>query len=170
MISINLQPAGVSSLSVSEAGTWQSYTFNNAGTAKVGSEYGQVLFTSTSSQYPQYPWTRRAYFDLDGNVVDASVTADFASGASLYVANSDVPAALDSSFSADNFAADAWDCSTEETLTIDMSGENGAAHDACDEKMNEYYEDCYNGYEDGEEESEFDDSERMDADDLNDMD
>ena len=42
-------------------------------------------------------------------------------------------------------------------LDDDMSGENGAAHDAWMKKC-EYYEDCYNGYEDGEEEADFDDS------------
>ena len=35
--------------------------------------------------------------------------------------------------------------------------------------MNEYYEDCYNGYEDGEEEADFDDSQRVDADDFDEV-
>jgi hypothetical protein len=168
MISINLKDTGVSQISVSEAGSWQSDTFNHAGSAKVGSSYGQVLFTSVSGLYD--PWTRRAYFDTDGNVVNSDITADFASGGSLYIANSDVPAALSSSFSAENFAADAWDCATDETVTIDMSGANGAAHDACEDDKNDFYTDCSSGYDEGETEVTFDDNARVDADDLNDMD
>ena len=51
-----------------------------------------------------------------------------------------------------------------------MSGENGAAHDACEEKKNEFYEDCYGSYEDGETEADFDNDKRADADDFNDID
>ena len=170
MISINIKESGVSTISASETGTWQTYTFNNAGAVKFKDNYGQALFTSVSSEYPNYPYTRRAYFDSNGNVVAPSVSSEFSSGGSLYVNDSDVPAALDSSFKAASFASGSWDCSTDETLVIDMSGENGAAHDACEENKNEFYEDCYGSYEDGETEADFDNDKRVDADDFNDID
>ena len=164
-LSINIEENGVSIIKVSEDGTWQGDTFSAAGTAKLGSENGQVLFTNQMTGSYNETWVRRAYFNSAGNVVASDATTDFAVGGSLFVADSEVPDALSADFQVEGFASDEWDCSTDETVEINMEGERGAAHDQCDANSHDFYTDCHGGgYEEGTADSDFDDDARQDSD------
>ncbi len=123
----------VGTVLVSNAGTWQGETFAQAGGARLNADYGQVLFKhSGTHDGTDFDHSRRAFFDDEGYVVGSDASADFNTDGSLYVPDSEVPAYLPSDFSVAAFPSDAWDCSTDESFSIVMTGDKGAAHDACD--------------------------------------
>ncbi len=168
-IVIDLIGDGVSNLRVSRSGTWESNTFSQMGAAKHNGDYGQVLFSNIfSGSDPEgndidFNFTHRAYFDDDGYIVQSDTTDAFAEGGALYVADSDVPKKLESTFTAGEFGSDEWDCTAEEEVTVVMSGENGSAHSSCDQERDEEWVDCYaDTYQSSEEEHEIDEAEQKD--------
>ena len=136
------------------------------GAAKHNGTYGEVLFSNSSSgTYGDndefsfdHSWVHRAYFDANGYVVDSSVSTAFADpDGELHIADADVPKELGATFEAGTIDASDWDCVGEDTITVDMTGANGAAHDACESGRWDYI-DCYTGYEESTEEHDIDES------------
>ena len=174
-IVIDLLDEGVSNMRVSRTGTWEGNTFAQMGAAKHDGSYGQVLFANsfTGSEGGQdftFDFTRRAYFDADGFIVASDATTAFAEDGNLYVADADVPKELDSTFDPGSFSADEWDCTTEESVTVDMTGTNGAAHDACDTNRGEWVN-CHDeaAYQDSEEEHDIDETKQHEAEHFDDV-
>ena len=164
-LSVQLVEGGVSTINVSSSGTnAQGHTFNHAGAAKMNDTYGNAIFAFSLSGYSgmDATWVRRAYFDSEGSIVSSTASDAFSTGGELNLVNSDVPAAL-SSVSADAYSGE-WDCQYDETLTINMAGANGDAHNACDAQGDRRLpSDCSSGYTDGTVDANFNQNERGSA-------
>ena len=172
-INLEIREEGVSNLRVSRSGTWGDQTFSQMGAAKHNGTYGEVLFADAStgtytdgdgnSQSYGDAWIHRAFFDESGYVVAQTASDAFADpDGELHVADADVPKKLGSDFSAGTFASTDWDCATDETLTIDMTGDAGASHDACDGDRWEW-KDCYSGYEQSQEDHVIDEDAQLEG-------
>ena len=164
-INLVLKDEGVSTLRVSRSGEWQGDTFSQMGAAKHNGTYGEVLFANThnSQQWGNHEYIHRAYFDDNGYIVAASASSAFDSpDGELHVADADVPKQLGSDFTAGTLSESDWDCQTDESITVDMTGANGAAHDACESGRWEW-QDCYgNDYAESETEHTIDESAQKD--------
>ncbi|MEI6833330.1 MAG: hypothetical protein WCL28_04995 [bacterium] len=148
--SLEFRDSGVSIMKSASKGQQDAQnTFQDRGVVKHDGTMGQALFKGQGSFSGEtYNWGTRSTFDQDGyKVANSSATSDITGTAS------ELP-----SFLADNFSipdATGWDCSTEETITVDMvNGSTAAAHAACERSQGSNYS-CWDqdDFEQGEQES-----------------
>lgn len=148
--SLEFRDSGVSIMKSASKGTMDGgSTFQDRGFVKHNGTMGQALFKGDGTQQPfgAYSFSSRSTFDGEGiAVANSTATSD------IRVNASDLP-----SFLADDFSisdATGWDCTTEETVTIDMaSGPTAAAHAACERDHNLNF-DCWGAdFEQGENET-----------------
>lgn len=124
---IVLRESGVSVLKVSRKGSFSGDSFAQSTAVKHNGTQGQALM---SLEIGGQTFAYRESFDQDGYALaDASsVTED------VKLVRADLPAALANGFSI--AAPTGWDCSTEETVSVDIdSGSTGPAHAQCDAGM-----------------------------------
>ena len=130
---IKLVDSGVSSLLVSKSGS-----YNSGGYTGSYDDQAAVLFNGTMGQAlsKNTNYFSRATFDKDGyTVTSASATPD------IVVDKAILPAKLASTINPE--APAGWDCSTNESMTIDLqAADKKSAHDACEIDWPKY-EDCY---------------------------
>jgi hypothetical protein len=126
---MKLVDSGVSSLLVSKGGT-----YNSGGYPGSYDDQAAVLFNGTMGQAlsKNMNYFSRATFDKDGyKVSTSSATSD------VVVDKASLPAKLESTFSPE--APVGWDCSTNESMTIDLqAADKKSAHDACEIDWPEY--------------------------------
>ena len=134
---LKLVEGSTSMARISNNGTFSGQSFGMSAASKINSEYGQTLFTDGT-------YTKRSYFDANGNIASSDATTAFASEGALYVKSSDVPKAISDSFTGGSFSADKWDCEADNDLTINMAGDKGTQHNACNQAQGQYV-DCAEG-------------------------
>jgi hypothetical protein len=144
---LKLVDSGVSSLLVSRGGSYSHDDALGSGTPTTGThdEQSAILFNGTLGQalYKNGSTLTRATFNSEGYKVDtAQATAD------VIIDKLILPAKLPSTFSAQ--APSGWDCSTTDSLTIDLSNqERKSLHDACDIEWPEFNSCGGDDFEDG---------------------
>lgn len=132
---MNIVDSGVTSLLVSKGGTYsETNPSNNSPSTGSYDEQSAVFFNGTVGQAlaKQGSGFSRATFDKDGyKVASTQATSD------VIVDKAKLPAKLSSSFSPEEPSG--WDCSTTETLVVDLeAADKTAAHDACEIAWPEY--------------------------------
>ena len=142
-MTLELSEYGVSRLQFSADGNMGEGRFTHRGVGKADSEFGQAVFSSSIvSQAFTQDFTRRAYFNSDGVVVASDASDRFAEGGALHIAASEVPAVMPEDFSPAALPEDAWDCVGEEDLILDIAGDKGELHDACEQEDNNSESSC----------------------------
>jgi len=147
---LEFRDAGVSLMKTASKGQMDaSNSFQDRGLVKHNGTMGQALFKGQGTQagFGTYDFSRRSTFDQDAITVENSTA-----GSDITVAASDLPAFLADGFTISD--ATGWDCSTEETLNIDMAtGGTAAAHAACERDHSNQFGDCWGSdFEQGEQE------------------
>jgi hypothetical protein len=131
---LKLVDSGVSSLLVSRGGSYSYDGDSGAPITGTHDEQSAILFNGTVGQAlsKNSSILTRATFNSEGYKVESSqATAD------VIINKLILPAKLQSTFSAQ--APSGWDCSTTESLTIDLSNqERKSSHDACDIEWPEF--------------------------------
>jgi hypothetical protein len=147
---LEFRDSGVSLMKSASKGTMAGgMSFQDRGAVKHNGTMGQALFKGEGNQppYGTYSYSTRSTFDGEGvTVANGTASSD------ITVNASELP-----SFLADDFSisdATGWDCSTEETLTIDMAtGATAAAHAACERDHSGSFECWGSDFEQGENET-----------------
>ncbi len=136
---LEFRDSGVSVMSTASKGQIDaSNTFQDRGYVKHNGTTGQALFKGQGTQaaFGNYNFSMRSTFDKDGITVDNSTA-----GTDITVAATELPAFLAEGFAISD--ATGWDCSTDETITIDMAnGPTAAAHAAC-EREHTGFDSCW---------------------------
>lgn len=109
-----------------------SSSFREIGTALIGPNLGSALFQRTiegvqatdpaMALVEQQVITTRSYFDNAGYVLSKEDSPNFADGAALAVADTDLPKLVPDSFKVE-FEASDWDCSGTEDFAMDVESE-----------------------------------------------
>lgn len=132
-LSVDLKDSGVSFMKMSSKGSQASMgTFEDRGAVFHNGTLGQSLFKGqgTSTSYGAYNFSSRATFNAEGiSVANSQATSD------ITVKLTDLPEFLASDFAISD--ATGWDCSTDETVTVDVdNGPTAAAHAKCEQDHN----------------------------------
>lgn len=147
--SLDFRDSGLSFLKIANKGSMEGMTFADRGTVKHNGTFGQALYKGEGTYTGgSYSFSNRATFDADGyKVANTSAPADIVAQAS------ELPAFLADGYSIPE--ATGWDCTTAETVTLDLdSGANAAAHAACESDHSNIETNCWgDGFEQGEMES-----------------
>lgn len=163
LLALSLSESDISKIFTSSKGTWQGSSFEDAGAAFIGPEYGSVFYRGSGSdaQAGTYDFAHRGFFNAAGEVVAQSASADFQTSGDLHVAQTVVPGFLGASFTPD--APAGWDCSTDEEITLNPES---AGHQACSDHDGKFQdENCWE-YASGEDEN-FDENNLQDAEEFN---
>ncbi|NDE16369.1 hypothetical protein EBZ80_15695 [bacterium] len=146
---LEFRDSGVSLMKTASKGQMDANnTFQDRGVVKHNGTTGQALFKGQGTQtgVGSYNFSMRSTFDKDGITV-----ANSTAGSDITVAASELPAFLADGFSISDAAG--WDCTTDETVTIDMvSGATAAAHAACEREHPEFSSCWGSDFEQGEQE------------------
>jgi hypothetical protein len=145
---LEFRDSGVSMIKTASKGQMDaSNSFQDRGLVKHNGTSGQALFKGQgSTDAVPYNFSMRSTFDKDGITV-----ANSSAGSDITVAASELPSFLADGFSISD--ATGWDCSTDETITIDMvSGPTAAAHAACDREQPDFSSCWGDDFEQGEQE------------------
>lgn len=135
---LNADDNGLSTVALASKGSWQGSEFSDRGVGKVKGNYGSTAFESSGTyESNTYSFSRRAFFDRDGAVVESDASTEFDTAGSLYV-----DAELLPSFLANDFAPEAptgWDGNFDVSIELDIES---AEHQACDSHSDDHLN-CY---------------------------
>lgn len=137
-VTLALKDSGLSVASLASKGSWGGNEFAERGVAKVDGTFGSAVFQSQGSHEGNtYSFARRAYFNVDGAVVESSAVSD-----EVRIESTEVPAFLAADFAP--ASASGWvgaGCDTvDEEIELDP---NSTVHQACDGKHDDSYVECW---------------------------
>lgn len=137
-VTLALKDSGLSVASLASSGTWGGSEFSERGVAKVDGAFGAALFQSQGSHEGNtYSFARRAYFNVDGEVVESSAVS-----AEVAIEASEVPKYLAADFAP--ASASGWVGSGCDTVDEEVElNPDSAAHQACDGARDDSHVECW---------------------------